>query len=487
MRIEITPKVVIAASVATITLVLYACAGATNSVLSHVASTSGNSTQSQEATSLGQAPASTGVMLAVSTGPYHIATAAYDDTGGEGQNASATQVNQLVTYALNEGSDKPVSDCHSGAHACKAVYYIRPYDIVDPATSSCREQPDADVSAAAVENWFVHDAGYTDAAHRVWGKNKWGCTMWSMNGAVPGVRAWWNHHLQTEANSYDLYFVDMSPMNLTHATWFFSGGGCRPWPAKCVTTQELPTDTAVVNAHVDFMDALNHLNGTPMRFIYQQAYAPTTQASDLTAIASTTRIASVSCEGCIANIASTVMPANYESYLNEMAAINATGAAFYIISDGTASAGSATQVLQRLVTIGVAWLAYSEGHTIVHANLESNTNGLAVWPEDLIYPSHPLQTMRLGASDIQVASGVWRREFTTCYQKGVFFGRCAAIVNASGSSVVVKGSWFSQTYKHVVSLSGGDVLSGGVANVAAIGFVANGTKVQAGGALLLAQ
>lgn len=339
----------------------------------------------------------------------------------------------------------------------------------------------------ASEGWFLHLSGYKDSAHRVFGVGPTGCIFWAMNPNNADMQGWWRYWLRLKGDNFDLFFVDMSPMNLRNATWFSSGGGCVPWPTTCVSTQELPNDAAVVAAHVNFVNAMSYSNGSPMRFIYQQAYPPLTVADDLSALAATTRYVAVTCEGCIANIASTVVPADYQPYLNEMAATNATPAAFYIIADGDAAPGSATEILQRLVTTGVAWLAYSEGHTVVHPNLEENTNNLAIWPEDLIYPSGPIQTMRSGVTDLQVASGVWRREFTICYQKGQSFGRCAAIVNSTSDSVTIQSSWLTQTYKHVVTLSGGDVLSGGTASVATTPFTPNITSIQAGGAILLAQ
>ena len=420
------------------------------------------------------------------SGPYHITTAAYDDTNGQGAHASAADVNLLVSYALNEGGDKPLADCHSGTHECKAVLYMRPYAIKSASPSSCYQYPDAGVMAAASESWFVHLAGHSDSAHRVWGKDKFGCVMYSMNPNAPTMQTWWLHYLRNRANNYDLLFVDIATMWLRDATYFHSGGGCAPWPTICLSTQELPNDAAVVAAHVNFVNAMSHSDGSPMHFIYQQAYPSHTEANDLAAFAATDRLVGVTCEGCVA-IGSTVAPRNYEPYLNEMAAINDTHAAFYIISKGDAAPGSAAQVLQRWVTTGIAWLAYSQGHTIVQPNLEENTNNLPIWPEDLIYPSGPVQTMRSGAADLQVASGVWRREFTTCYQMGRYFGRCAAVVNSNGVTVTVRSSWLAQTYRHVLTLSGGDVLSGGTASVGSATFTPNITTVQAGGAILLAQ
>ena len=45
-----------------------------------------------------------------------------------------------------------------------------------------------------------------------------------------------------------------------------------------------------------------------------------------------------------------------------------------------------------------------------------------------------------GHNDIQVAPGVYRREFGTCYDKGVRFGACAAIVSGFCLSCGADGS-----------------------------------------------
>lgn len=421
------------------------------------------------------------------SGPYHIATWAYDYSDGKGESATSSQVDQLVSYA--QGDSKALTDCHTVVHACKAVFYFRPFATVAANPSSCSQQPDASVLAAAPELWFLHLTGYSDSAHRVQGFDLQGCAMYGMNPNASGLQTWWLNYLRANVNSYDVFFIDEAPMDLIDATSFHSGGGCAG--AYCQSTQEIGPDPAMERAHVAFANSLSYSNGSPMSFIYQQAYPSRTQALDLDAFAATTRFVGTSCEGCIANTAAIVVPNNYEPYLNEIAAVThvgrSSGRYFLIISDGDAPAGSSTEMLQRLATTGIVWLAYRGGFVIVQPNLERYTPNLAIWPEDLIYPSNPVQSMVSGAADLQVAPGVWRREFFTCYQKGKLFGRCAAVVNGNGSAVTVQSSWLTRTYKHIVSLSGGDVLSGGSANVNTTPFVPNSTTIQAGGAILLAQ
>jgi hypothetical protein len=419
----------------------------------------------------------------VSSGPYHIATYAYDNRYGQGSGVSASVINQLLSYA--QGDDKALNDCHSGAHQCKAVYYLRPFAEVATSPSSCREEPDANVLNAASEDWFLHLPGYHDAAHRVKGKDAWGCVMYAMNPNKSAMQIWWRNYLRNNANNYDLFFVDEEPMDMVDATSFHSGGGCNG--EYCLATEEIGADPAMKLAHINFVNMLNYGNGTAMHFIWQQAYPPRTKLLDLSAMLLTNRYDGVSCEGCIVNTNAIIVPSNYEPFLDEMAEVIAENRSFLIIADGDASPGSSTEILQRLVTIGIVWLAYSEGHIILQPNLERYTNRLAVWPEDLIYPTQPLQSMVSGASDLQVAPGVWRREFVNCYQKGRSFGHCAAIVNSTRSPVTVKSSWLRQGYRYVITLSGGDYLSGGTANVTGSLLRLGTTTIQAGGAILLGQ
>jgi hypothetical protein len=418
---------------------------------------------------------------------YHISTWARDFLHTEGQSASAASVTQLVSYA--EGDAKALADCHSSYPGCKAVFYLD-YAHSYNDQSGCIKHPDADVVAAASEDWFVHDAGYSDSAHRVHGVRNTtlynGCYIWEMNPNSPGLQRWWRNYLQTNADAYDMYFLDNDDMEVVLSGYFekAGGGGCDPWPHLCYTTQEIPNDAAEANARANFANAMSHRDGSPMYSLYQQfSFNYPLDVGDFTA---SSQLIGATCEGCVASTKLIVRPNLYAPVLKEMATINASPGSYLLISQGNSSAGSANQILQRLVTTGIIWLAYSEGHTIVQPDLEANTNNLAIWPEDLIYPSDALQSMALGPNDLQVAPGVYRREFAKCYQKAILFGPCAAVVNAAGSSVYLQSSWFAQSYHHVITLRGGDVLSGGTANVVGATFVPGATSLQAGAAALLA-
>jgi hypothetical protein len=433
------------------------------------------------------APALSSATESTGSEPYHIATWALDGGGNmsvtEGLNASAADVNRLVTYAM--GGQKAVSDCNTSPKACKSVFYFD-YAMAYAPTSGCFEYPNAYEVKAASENWFLHDTGYTNYAHRVHGKDGSGnCTIWAMNPESSGLQTWLRDYLRNNAAGYDVLFADSNSMDVPDAGWFPSGGGCDPWPHICLSMEGVPNDAAEVAARIDLINAMTWRNGSPMYAFYQQVDL-NNPALDVAALEGTNRYLGVTCEGCVAS-PDGVHPENYGRVLNAMAAVEGTHAAFVLISNGYYTNGSPAQIKQRLVTTAIVWLAYKEGHTIVQPNLEYSTDRLAIWPEDLIYPSNPLQTMIDGASDLQVAAGVWRREFGECYQKELPFGHCAAIVNSNSGAVTIRSSWLRQTYKYVITLSGGDVLSGGSARITDEIFKPGTTLIQGGSAVLLSE
>jgi hypothetical protein len=311
------------------------------------------------------------------------------------------------------------------------------------------------------------------------------CTIWEMNPNSSGLQAWWRSYLQSIANGYDLYFIDNDSMTVKQSSYFSqSGGGCPPWPTVCTTTEEIPDDAHEVIARANFVSAMTHKNGSPMLFLFQQvSWNPLRDASAF--VVSGKRFVGITCEGCIAATSLPTRPNLYGSVLNEMASVHNVGGAFLLISQGNFPKGSPTQIAQRLVTTAITWLGYVEGLSAVQPNLEYNTPNLAVWPEDFIYPSSPVQSMVKGSTDLQVAPGIFRREFSNCFLWGKPFGHCAVILSANPSPVMVSRSWLTQTYAHSVTLAGGDVLARGSVNIIGATFVVGASRVQPGGALLL--
>jgi len=427
--------------------------------------------------------------------PAHIPTMAFDEYLGEGTNASSATVNQYVSYAEGgQGNAKATVDCDSGSTKnCLSVFYMDPNFLY--ASVSCAASQAQAVAAGSNESWFVHEAGYSDAAHRVQGKYTQNCNgttettpVYLMDDANPAVISFFQSYIQSIGDGWDVYFMDDTSGRVLTQAYGPGGGFCanNPPNAYCTTTAEYPTDASVVAAHDAFADGMNHVNGTPMKFLMNGVGFSGSTVENLSILQGSSRFIGAICEDCVVN-ANTLRPTMYANVLTAMAQIDAIpGAAFVELNTGYSAAGSSAQIHQRVVTTAIAWLGYSPGQTVVFANLEDNTKNLAVWPEDSIVPTAPVESMTASASDIAVAPGVYVREFAQCYNAGVAIGQCAAVLNSTASAVTVQSSWLKQKYTHLLGLTGGDISSGGSMSLTQDYFVAGVTQVQPSlGTLLL--
>jgi hypothetical protein len=170
-------------------------------------------------------------------------------------------------------------------------------------------------------------------------------------------------------------------------------------------------------------------------------------------------------------------------------------------------AGAPYESRGRRVVEATMLLGFQPGRLIDWADLEhgsNNSRSFAVFPEEGIYPTVPVQSMARpggpgcltgfgavcstgGHNSLAVAPGVFRREFRTCYDQGVPIGPCAAIVNTRGSAVTVAGSWWRQRYGHQITFVGGDVSVGGTVNLRGSRFAPGITRIPAKDAILLAR
>jgi hypothetical protein len=426
--------------------------------------------------------------------PSHIATWAYDDYFGEGANATSAQVQSYVTYAEGgSGDGKSLNDCNSTPKSCYSVWYSDPNFIYD--SSVCPDTEDVPFIAASSESWYVHYTGYTDSAHRVQGTRSVTCsagtttqTIYVANDADAGVQAYFLSYLQGNADAWDYYWMDNTSAEVLTQMYGPGGGFCpgeyNDW---CTSTQELPTNASVVAEHASFANAMSHTNGTPMQFFFNGVNFVNNNgfANDFNLFSASSHFVGAICENCIVNDGAFRL-GMYPFVLNAMAQVDAiSGAQLVELNTGDASPGSSAQISERLVTTAVAWLGYSNGHTVVFPNLEYNTANLAVWPEEGIYPTQPIQSMSTSAQDIEVAGDVWRREFRACYYRSVAIGPCAAILNGNSGAVTAESSWLEQAYGHQVELVGGDALSGGSLELSSVTFSGNSTVIPSGEAVLL--
>jgi hypothetical protein len=169
------------------------------------------------------------------------------------------------------------------------------------------------------------------------------------------------------------------------------------------------------------------------------------------------------------------------------------------------AAGASYEQQSRRVQEATVLLGFSPGRVVDWANLEQGRGTLAVWPEEGIVPTRPVQSMpapggrgclagtgvlcsRGGHNSVQVAPGVYRRVFRSCYRRRIGFGPCAVVMNTTGGPIVVRSSWLrGARFSHQITLTGGDVQSGGSINVTGAPFRAGATTVGPKDAVILAR
>ena len=359
---------------------------------------------------------------------------------------------------------------------------------------SCEDAQTAAFVAQASESWYVHEAGFTDSAHRISGRFTRTCNgssetdpVYVINQGSAGVQEFFQSYLRSSADSWSYLFMDDTSASVLSQTYGPGGGFCAgQYNNWCETTQEYPTDASVLAAHESFIASLSHGSGAPVQAFFNGVGFSGSNPTNLDLISGGEgRFTGAVCENCIVN-AGTLRPNMYANVLTAIAqTVEIPSAAFIELNTGYSAAGSSAQITQRMVSTAVLWLGFAPGQTIDFENLEDNTENLAVWPEEAVYPTQPLQSMSNSSSDIAVAPGVYRREFAACYLRSVPIGPCAAILNANTSALAVNSGWLQQTYGHQLSMAGGDIESGGSVQTSSTTFAPNSTQVGPGEAVLL--
>ena len=451
--------------------------------------TSGSTTGSGTSGSPGAAPQSDSGTSWSSFGP-HVETWAYDDcaNGGSSASASAAVVRAWVTYAEANcgpaGDAKTLSDCHSGSAVfCDVIQYLDTNWIYQEGSP-----PWTLFEQAAGEDWYQHTPG--SSTSRIESNGYGGGAL--IDQANPAVRSWFQSYARGNYDGVDGLMMDDQSGGLSTQLYYSTCG--------CGSSSEVGSDAALRAAHEAMSAALTHSDGRPFLQVDNtlpvNPYLP--QGLDMLDH-------SIGVDGLIAEgepeYDGTLDP--YYSTLLDQIAYVADAPNAFVVPLSYGQAGASYQAQSRRVQEATVLLGYSPGHLVDWANLETGSSDLAVWPEEGIYPTEPVQSMGVpggsgclagtgqvcsigGHVSLEVAPGVYRREFGACYDRGVAFGACAAIVNTTSSPVTVKASWLTQTYTHQITTSGGDVQSGGTITTVGAGFTPTSTTVAPDDATLLA-
>lgn len=442
--------------------------------------------------------------------PAHIETWAYVDSCHGVGPAQTSLVRRWVTYAETKCAvdhGLAPTDCRSRSETyCTSMSYIDPNldwskAGVGMVVPSCTHAP-PDLSVCANEDWFVHEAGYGDQGHRLtWTSPLYG-SGYLLNGADSSLDRFVVAYAHRTLSAYDGLMVDDVDASVQEQLY---GSGDPVY----TSSNELRTDAAVQQSHVTLADDL-------ASSFLQVDNGLSVNPSGLPAFSLLNRptaVVGLVAESYPENGATNTLASWYSTGLDDMAYLETTPrlARDFLVLLGYNASGS--QVARR-VEEATVMLGFEPGRIVDWADLDEHKPGLAVWPEEGLYFTKPLQTMGKpagphcmnglggpcthGHADLRVAvgtntyeqtggAGVYRREFRACFLRGVPIGGCAAIMNDTDRRVVVSGSWLTQRYQHEITMSGGDVQSGGALNIRGGRFIPGATTIGPDDAALLSR
>lgn len=485
-----------------------------------------------------QKSAATGTVNGASV-PLHTENYAYVDAGNGGTTASNALIRQWVNIADVNGGGcgtsgcddaQALSACHAGATVYCLVYqYFDTNLIYNSGGNSEQWNPSSGPNWSTSETpstWRAHEASPNQAVGIA--VSCCGATGFLANSALPAVRTFDQSYMRTNFPNEDGIFMDDEAMSVPLLD--FASSNC----SACTPLNEFANDAAVQSAQNTKQALMTKTSGTPYQLELNSAipdcgsWFQGVMGVGPTFNSITGNVAGVTAEGC--PTAGGALTTKYEGMLDDMAWVDANSTGhFNFLSYGDHNA--TTQTDDRLISEATELLGYKAGQTYQWPELEQVSGGgapqsnLELWPESGIYPTAPVQTMASpsgsgclagnqsapcpsgGHNTIKVSgsgtTGIYRREFTTCYNQGVAIGNCAAIMNSTGSAVTVSSAWLTGTYTHMLSNTGGlicngspctsanrtngDVQSGGTINPTAQTFTPNSTQVPATSALILLQ
>jgi hypothetical protein len=415
----------------------------------------------------------------------HVETWAFDDGCSGGAGAGSALVRSWLTFAESDcgaNARKAFRNCHSGGRRyCYAMEYLdTEWNYTDQV---------AHLTSARAESWWLHAPGPQGSA-RIYSSDLGGGYL--MNQFNLDVRSYFRSYVRRHFNSDDGLMMDWQSPGLSQELYYSTCG--------CSSTREIRSNAALRRAHDEMSRALAHTNGRP--FIQaDNALAPNPYLPEgFDMLNKSTGVDGLVAEGEPED--NGTFDPYYSTLLDQIAFI-ATKTSGFAVPMARAPAGAPYQDQSRRVQEATILLGYSPGHLVDWANLEQGSRDLAVWPEEGIYPTAPLESMaapggrgclagtgrvcsRGGHNSLWVAPGVFRREFRDCYRRGAPFGACAAIVNTNRRPVTIRSSWLPIPLHHQITFAGGDVQSGGAVELTGASFTPGSAVLGAHDAVLLA-
>lgn len=416
----------------------------------------------------------------------HVKTWAYDDGCNGGVGAGPGLVRTWLSFAESNcgpNATKASSDCRAGQHVyCEVMQYLD--------TDWAFGEDHVPMSSAdSSSTWWLHTPSSQTFA-TIFTSGLGGGYL--MNQSSPAVRSFFRSYVRADYNSDDGLLMDWQSPSLAQELYYSTCG--------CTSTREIPSNAMLQAAHQKMAAALTHRSGAPFIQVDNSLPVNPYLPQGLNMLNPAIGVDAWVSEG--EPMEDGALDAYYSTLLDQMAYIGDRARGFVVLLS-RGSAGAAYQRRSRRVQEATILLGYRPGRVVDWADLENGSDDLAVWPEEGIYPTAPVQSMaapggrgclagtgvvcsRGGHNSVQVAPGVYRRVFRTCYSRRAPFGACAVIVNTTATPAVVRAGWLRDvSLRHQITLVGGDVQSGGRVDLKGAPFRAGSTTVDPDDALLL--
>jgi len=440
--------------------------------------------------------------------PKHVETWAYVDACHGVGGGQLGLVRRWVSYAESKcGTDRrlaPAACDHDGRSYCTAIAYIDPNldwseAGLGPAVPSCTRPP-AGSGGCGNEDWFVHEASAVGPPERLrWTSPDLGFA-YLLDDANPGVQRFITAYARSKLSAFAGLMVD--DVGASAREQFY--GDADP---VYTASAELRTNAAVQHEHVTLAARLSPLlqvdNGLSVNPFNVPAFPLLNHPRQVVGLVA---------EGYPESAMPDRLADWYSTGLDDIAYLEHVPALrgdFIALLGYNADGSHAARRVQEATLM----LGFEPGRLVDWADLDTDRPGLAVWPEEGLYFTEPLETMampsgprcldglggpcRNGHADLEVAhgtnvdeqpggAGVYRREFRACYLRGAPIGPCAAVMNDTEARVTVQRSWLEQRYGHEIELDGGDLQAGGRVDVDGRRF-APGATIGPDDALLLSR
>ena len=264
-----------------------------------------------------------------------------------------------------------LNDCHGGGvHYCTAIAYLQSSIIYT-------DSPLARIPVP--ESWYLHEPGYSDAAHRLRTSAYGG--GYYLNQSNPAADAYFASYVKASYNDYDGLMVDDTGASMP--SQFFGTG--------LASSEEISNGGELVAAHEQMAGSLTHVGGSPFLEVDNGLGANPWLSTPFPLLGHPGLVNGLIAEDVPEDNGVLINPAwAYPTMLDEMAYVDHTPSDFMVLLSYNYDGSAAARRMQAASVL----LGYSRGHIVSWSDLEQDNRDLAVWPEEGIVPTRPRQSMR---------------------------------------------------------------------------------------------